>query len=73
MADNSSKVVGSEYLPDQTSVCVATNRGDVLLCNIMSNEVRAGFLTDPHIQHSFFLVASLLKEEQNDLSSQCSV
>ena len=74
MADSSSKVVGSEYLPDQTSVCLATNRGDVLLCNIMSNEVRPGFLTDPtYKQHSFFLVAPLLKEEQNDLSSQCSV
>ena len=37
--DGSSKVVGSEYLPDQTSVCVATSKGDVLLCNSLTNEV----------------------------------
>ena len=54
--DNSSEVVGSEYLPDQTSVCLATNKGDVLLCNTMSNEVRTVVLTGAH--HSFFSVAT---------------
>ena len=56
--DNSSKVVGSEYLPDQTSLCLATNKGDVLLCNTTNNEVRAVILTDVH--HSFFLAAAAL-------------
>ena len=32
-------IVGIEHLPDQMSVCVATDRGDVLLWNTANNEV----------------------------------
>ena len=38
--DGSSFIVGLQFLPDQTSVCVATSKGDLLLCNVVTNEVR---------------------------------
>ncbi len=39
-ADGSARVVGMEHVINQTGVCVATSRGDVLLCSSVTSEVR---------------------------------
>lgn len=38
-ADGSGCIVGIEDLADQESVCVATGAGDVMLCNLNTNQV----------------------------------
>ncbi|XP_044274836.1 elongator complex protein 1 isoform X2 [Varanus komodoensis] len=37
--DGSGCIVGIEDLPDQESVCVATAAGDVILCNLITNQL----------------------------------
>lgn len=37
--DGSGCIVGVEDLPEQESVCVATAAGDILLCNLSTEQV----------------------------------
>lgn len=38
--DGSGRIVGIEDMPDQESACVATATGDVILCNLNTNQVQ---------------------------------
>ncbi|XP_060092966.1 elongator complex protein 1 [Heteronotia binoei] len=44
--DGSGRIVGIEDLPDQESVCVATATGDVILCNLNTNQVECAGSVD---------------------------